>query len=254
LNATTAVFLSVRDKATRLPGKVVHPICGRPAIEHLIDRVKQAHEPDMVVLTTSTHRGDDGLEAIAKKNGIRCFRGSEDDKLVRYRDAAFAHSVDFFAVVDGDDLFADSVFIDQIVGTWKKERGDYIIVDGLPLGATAFGVDRQALIKVIDRKAEDNTEVWGGYFTNFGGLQCRFLSPENSNFARPEWRMTLDYPEDLAFFCAVFDALYRPGQVFSFDEIVRFLNEHPEVAALNRDSQKKYEENLAKAAPVRFDS
>ena len=156
----TAVFLSVRDKATRLPGKVLADICGRPAIVHLIDRLKTARRPDLLVMTTSGHRGDDALADIAAAHGIACFRGSEADKLQRYLDAADKYGVDFIAVVDGDDLFCDVDSIDRIIDDYMSTNADYIICDGLPVGATAFGVRVAALRKVIEIKDEHDTEVW----------------------------------------------------------------------------------------------
>ena len=252
MTGRTAIFLSVRDKATRLPGKVMRPIHGKPAIVHLIDRLKRSREADVLVMTTSGEPGDDGLSTLAAENAIACFRGSADDKLVRYLDAADALGIDFFAVVDGDDLFADWTFVDQIIRDWRRSDADLVIVDKLPIGGTAFGVKTAAMRRVVELKAESDTEVWGGYFTETGLFDCRFLQPEDPALARPDLRMTLDYQEDLDFFTAVFDALYRPGEVFAFRDIVALLERRPDIVALNSSVQQRYEANLKKAAPVRL--
>ena len=254
MSGITAVFLSVRDKATRLPGKVMREIHGRAAIEHLIDRLKLSKEADLLVMTTSTHPDDDALARLAKRNGILCFRGSEEDKLRRYLDAASLHKVDFFTVVDGDDLFADWPFVDQIIRDWRGSNADFIIVDRLPVGGTPFGVRTEAMHRAVELKAEDDTEVWGGYFTDTGYFNCHFLEPEDSRLARPDLRMTLDYQEDLEFFMAIFDRLHRPGEVFGFHEVIALLEAHPEIAAINRGAQQKFEEGLKRSAPVRLKS
>lgn len=247
----TAIFLSVRDKATRLPGKVMKPICGRRAIEHLIDRLKLAHSAGLLVMTTSVNPADDGLAAAATANGISCFRGSEDDKLRRYLDAADKFDVEFCVVVDGDDLFADPICIDRIIAEYRATGADYIICDQLPVGVTSFGVRVAALRRVVELKAESDTEVWGGYFTHTGLFRTRLLEVE-PRFRQPKLRMTLDYPEDLAFFTAVFEALYASGKVFGFDEIMRLLEARPDIAQLNAGVQAKYEAGLKRAAPVRL--
>lgn len=252
MSGKTAIFLSIRDKATRLPGKVMRPICGRRAVEHLIDRLKLANEPDLFVMTTSVNPGDDNLDRVAKDAGIQCFRGSEEDKLVRYLDAADQFGIEFFTVVDGDDLFVDSIFVDQIISDWRSSNGDFIIVDKLPVGATAFGVRTEALRDVVSRKFESDTEVWGGYFTKTGIYNCRLLEPKDPILLRPDLRMTLDYEEDLAFFTAVFERLYKPGQVFSFESIMNLLTENPGIASINAGAQAKYEAGLKKATPVRL--
>lgn len=249
----TAIFLSVRDKATRLPGKVLLEIKGKPVIEHLIDRLKKARIPDIIVMTTSTHPDDTRLVEIAERNRIEWFRGSEDDKLQRYLDAADKYAVDFIAVVDGDDIFCDPVFIDRVIEAFLETGADYIICEGLPLGVTSFGVRLEALRKICSLKAETDTEVCRGYFAETGLFNTLSLEVEEQ-YRRPYLRMTLDYPEDFAFFAAVFEKLYRPGEVFSLNEIIQLLDRHPEIVALNREVQKLYLLHLQLSAPVRLKS
>ncbi len=242
----TAIFISVRDKATRLPGKIYADIVGRPAVERLIDRMRRAREADVVVLCTSTHPDDTKLLATAKALGIEGFAGSEDDKLDRYLRAAERHGVDFMAVVDGDDLFCEPAYIDRIIAEHRAHGGDYVIVDELPLGATAFGISLRGLRRVCERKTQRDTEVWGGYFTTDPSLVARKLAADPAD-RRPDLRMTLDYPEDLAFFRAVAKGA---GPAASLREIIAFCDAHPDVAKINRGAQEKYEAHLKEAAPV----
>jgi spore coat polysaccharide biosynthesis protein SpsF (cytidylyltransferase family) len=241
----TAIFVSVRNKARRLPGKTLHAIQGRSVIEHIIDRVRTAPGADVVVLTTSVHPDDRMLIEVARKNGIEAFAGSEDDKLDRYLDAAKTHNIDFAVVVDGDDVLCDPVAIGRIIAEKKANGGDFIVVDGLPLGVTGFGVDITALAKVVANKKEHDTEVWGQYFVENPAYVSKLLQPPPT-WAHPEWRMTLDYPEDLAFFEQVFAQLYVPGAVFSFDAVVDLLTRKPNIVAINAGVQKAYAENLKK--------
>lgn len=247
----TAAFISVRDKATRLPGKVFLDLGGRPAIERLIERVRQAREPDLVVLTTSVHPDDRKLLDVAARAGVEGFAGSEDDKLDRYLRAADRYGVTFAAVVDGDDLFCEPAYIDRIIAEHRTGGGDYIVVEGLPLGATAFGIAVPALRRVCDLKAENDTEVWGSYFTRPGMFDVRKLQPEADD-RRPDLRMTLDYAEDYEFFRCVYEALSPLDPHPPLREIIRFCDAHPEVAAINRGAQERYERNLRQATPARM--
>jgi spore coat polysaccharide biosynthesis protein SpsF (cytidylyltransferase family) len=242
----TAIFLSVRDKATRLPGKTMAPIEGKPALLHLIERLKTAAKPEMLVVTTSVNPGDDTVEAVARRCGVACFRGSEDDKLQRYLDAAKAYGVAFAAVVDGDDLFCEPLFIDRIIDAYRTSGEDYIICDGLPTGVTAFGIRIDALEKVVRLKAENDTEVWGGYFTDTGLFRCNLL-PVEDRWKRQGVRMTLDYPEDLEFFKAVYSELYRAGEIFTLANVLDLLDGKPEIAAINRGCEAKFQQGMAKA-------
>jgi spore coat polysaccharide biosynthesis protein SpsF len=241
----TGIFISARNKARRLPGKTFHAIQGRSVIEHIIDRVRTAPGADVVVLTTSVHPDDKVLADCAVRNGIEGFQGSEDDKLTRYLEAADKHGVTFAVVVDGDDLFCDPQVIGRIIAEKKAGGGDFVIVDGLPIGVTGFGVDIAALRRVVASKKEHDTEIWGRYFVDNPAYVSRLLPPPPA-WAHPDWRMTLDYPEDLAFFERVFAELHKPGQIFTFDAIVALLIRKPEIAAINAGVQAVYEANLKK--------
>jgi len=247
----SAVFISVRDKATRLPGKIYADLGGRPAIERLVQRMRTCTEPDLVVVCTSTHPDDRRLLETAERCGVTSFAGSEDDKLDRYLRAAERLDVDFAAIVDGDDLFCDPGYTDRIIREHRTSGGDYVIVDGLPLGATAFGVAIKALRAVCERKDESDTEVWGAYFTGRPGFDVRLLAPDPRD-RRPDLRMTLDYPEDYAFFTAVYEALSPTDPVPSLRRIIEYCEGHPDIAALNQGAQERYEAHLREAAPVRM--
>jgi spore coat polysaccharide biosynthesis protein SpsF (cytidylyltransferase family) len=242
----TAIFLSIREKATRLPKKVLLEIKGKTVTEHLIDRLKQAKLPDMIVMCTSTHPDDNVLVEIAEKNNIEYFRGSEEDKLDRYLQAAKKFGIDFMLIVDGDDIFCDPIAIDNIIRKFEDENADYIKYKDLPLGATAHGVKYEALEKVCEIKAENDTEVWGGYFTKTGLFNYILLEAEEE-FRHPEIRMTLDYKEDFDFFNAIFKRLYKPGEVFSLRKIINLVERYPEIPDLNKGVQKKYLKKIDEA-------
>jgi spore coat polysaccharide biosynthesis protein SpsF (cytidylyltransferase family) len=246
----TAIFLSIREKAKRLPKKVLLKIEGKIVTEHLIDRLKTAKLPDKIILCTSVNPADDILVDIAKKAGIEYFRGSEDDKLDRYLGAALEFGIDFMVIVDGDDIFCDADYIDKTIQSFINTDADFIVTKGLPLGAAASGIKLAALKKACEIKAETDTEVWGGYFTDTGLFKVIRLEAEEK-LRHPEYRMTLDYQEDFNFFKAVFDKLYTPGKVFTMGQIIELLEREPEIIKLNSGVQKAYEENLKKSAPVR---
>lgn len=239
----TAVFITVRMKSTRLPKKALAIIEDKTAIEHLINRVKAAKLPDLVVLCTSVHPDDEILVDIAHKNGIEAFRGSPEDKLDRYLQAARKYGIDFIVNVDGDDILCDPELIDKTIEHFKKTDADCIMWRGFPVGAVPIGIKVKALEKVCELKEETDTEVWGGYFTDSGLFKVEYLEAEEG-VKHPEFRMTLDYPEDLEFFREVFKRLYSPGKIFSLKDVVQLLLEHPEIARINQGVQKMYEERL----------
>jgi len=247
----SAIFITVRMKSTRLPGKALLEIKGKPVIEHLIDRLKLAKLPDLIVLCTSTHPDDAVLANVARKNHIEYFRGSEDDKLDRYLNAAQRYSVDFIVVTEGDNIFYEPEIIDGIIELYLRTKADYISCLELPLGTAPHGVRVEALEKVCQIKSETDTEVWGGYFTDSGLFKMEYLEIEEE-LRHPEIRMTLDYPEDYQFFREIFRRLYRPGKVFSLRDILSLLRDNPQLMDINRKAQAAYMEHLKKSAPIKF--
>lgn len=248
----TAIFLSIREKAKRLPKKVLREIQGKTVCEHLIDRTKLARKPDLLLMTTSTHPDDAVLCEIAVRSGIPFFRGSEEDKLDRYLQAAEKFEVDFMVIVDGDDLFCSEEHIDLTIEAYRRTRHDYISQQGLPLGAACFGVRQQALRTVCELKQERDTEVWGGYFTETGLFKVHMIQVQDPILHRPDIRMTLDYEEDLRFFQAVIAGLFQDAAIPTFRQVMTYLGDHPEIVALNQSAQGKYERNLDRARPVRM--
>jgi len=238
-----AIFLSIRDKSTRLPAKVRRIIHGQSVTEHLIDRLKLSQKADQIIMATSNNPQDAWLVSIAEKKGIGCFRGDEEDKLKRYLDAADFHNIDFIVVVDGDDLFSDWHFIDEIINRFQQFNEDYIICDKLPLGVTGFGVKVEALRIVVKNKKEKNTEVWGGFFVNTKQFVPYFIQVP-TEFQRPDYRMTLDYPEDLQLFEKIYDYLYK-GEPILLRDIINLLDTNPHLTEINSEAQKRYELNLA---------
>jgi len=236
----SAIFIAVRMKSTRLPRKALLEVKGKPAIDHLIDRLKTARLPDMIVLCTSTHPDDAILVEVANRNKIEGFRGSEDDKLERFLAAALKYNIDLIAAVDGDDILCDPVYIDKTIDTLIRTNADLVTCDKLPLGTACNGIKVKALRKVCEMKSQSDTEVWRGYFTDTGLFKVIFLEPDDVELIRPDIRLTLDYPDDYELFRQIFEKLYVPGKVFNLREVVSFFNNNPNLMDINKTVHEKY--------------
>jgi spore coat polysaccharide biosynthesis protein SpsF len=248
-----AVFIPVRLRSTRLPEKALIRIKGKPVIQHLIERVKTAKTPELVVLCTTNNPEDSVFIDIARKCNVECFRGSEKDILRRYLDAAVQYKVEFIVNADGDDIFCDPYLIDKTVQSYLEKRASYLRWKDLPLGSSPLGIEVEALKKVCQIKDESDTETgWGMYFTETGLFDVRNLEPEDEELRHPEIRMTLDYPEDLKFVREIFERLYRPERVFTLRDILRAIKQEPSLAEINRGVQEKYWERFNKRAKIRL--
>ena len=223
------IFISVRNSSTRLPNKAILDLCGKPTIQHLIESMMNSRSADKIILCTSDRKEDDVLCNIASCCGIEYFRGSLDDKLVRWRDACKEYEVDFFVNVDGDDLFFDVDLADIVIDQYKNNPCDFI--DGHGLYNDVYGIKATALNKVCEIKDSDSTEYIRLYFTETGIFQTRKIKDIPTKYIKRNIRMTLDYPEDFEFFKRVIEGVSL--EPLTFDNILKFIYNYPETSCIN---------------------
>lgn len=226
---------------------------GKPLIQHLIERVRTAKLPKLIVLCTTIRPEDSVFADIAKKSGIQCFRGSEKDILDRFLKAALEYNVDFIVNVDGDDVFCEPELIDRTAQIFLKTGASFIKWNRLPLGASPIGIKVEALKKAWQMKDENDTETgWGMYFTDTGFFDVKYVEPEDDDLKHPEIRMTLDYPEDLRFVKEIFNRLYEPGKVFTLRQILRLLQKEPRLTEINKGVQDEYWKRFKQRAKIKL--
>jgi spore coat polysaccharide biosynthesis protein SpsF len=234
-----ATLVTARLGSSRLPRKMLAPLHGRTVLEWVIERARLATQTDLLLLATTVEPEDDELAAAAIALGCTVFRGATHDVLVRWRDAARMHGVDLLVNCDGDDVFCDAVHVDRVVEEHRRSGAEYISCVGLPLGAAPLGVALNGLERVCDHKVDENTEGQGRFFAE-PGLVARAEIAAPADLFLPEARMTLDYPEDLAFFGAVLAELSPAGEIPSLVEIVELLRSRPDIVALNSGLNEAY--------------
>jgi len=217
-------------------------VLGRPILEYQIERLKTAKRPDCLVLCTTPGPEDQVLVDLARKNGLETFRGHPEDVVDRMIQAARHFKLDFIVSIGGDDLFADPRCVDLLIEGFAKTGADFLYCPDLPVGGTPFGVKTQALERLAQIKT-GGTDGWERYFKESGLFQVELISPGAPELRRPELRMTLDYPEDFLFFKAVIEELYKPGKIFTLQEVIGLIDRRPDIAALG---QKRAEEWLTK--------
>ncbi len=249
----TAIFVIARLGSTRLPRKMLAPVGdGRPVLEHLIDRMRLSRESDLLALCTTTETVDDELAALAQRCGIECFRGHAEDLLDRFLNAALRFQVDFFAVAEGDEVFGDAEFVDQVIARQRRTGADFVWADGVPIGADSRGVRTEAARQACELKLEAHGEGWTRYFTDTGRFHVERVLVDDPDVTQPHARMTLDYAEDLELVRQIYARLYVPGKVFSLRDVMRLLRASPELLEINRKRVETYAAHTASYPPARL--
>ncbi len=249
----TAIFVTVRTGSTRLPRKCFLDLNGQSVIEFLIRRLKKSRLADTIVLCTTTNQEDGVLCDIARAEGIECFRGSEQDKLERWRGAAEQFSVEFFVTADGDDPFCEPELIDLAFAQYRSSGADFIESEGLAVGSFTYGVKTSALEIVCRIKDTDDTEMMWVYFTDSGRFRTEKLQNVADIFKRPEIRMTLDYPDDFRFFEKIVGHFQEHGaQDFTLRDVITYLDLNPEIVRINQHLQEQFLANQKSKTKLRL--
>lgn len=234
-----ATVVTARLGSARLPRKMLAPLHGQTVLQRLVERLALARRPDLMILATTLEPEDDELVAVASTLGLEVFRGSTHDILMRWRDAAIEHRIDLLVNCDGDDVFCDPLHVDRIAEHYERSGAQYITCTGLPLGAAPTGIALSGLERVCEMKVEENTEGQGRFFAA-SGVVSRAEIAAPAELGHPDARMTLDYPEDLAFFEAVLTELRAVSEIPSLEQIVALLHARPDLVAINSGLNERY--------------
>jgi spore coat polysaccharide biosynthesis protein SpsF len=223
-------------KSARCPGKAVAPLAGKPLLEHLLERVASLGGASRVVLATSVDPANDVLVDLAERLGVAVFRGDEDDVLGRYLAIAKRWNAPHVVRVTGDNPLTDLPLIETLCRRHLEADADYTYVpgDALLMGILSEVISRRAL-ETSHREGEDRhrSELVTLYIKENPEkfrIERAELPPE---LYRPEYRLTVDEPEDVMLMSRIFDRLYEPGRVLHTIQAIQLLDSEPALASIN---------------------
>jgi spore coat polysaccharide biosynthesis protein SpsF len=239
----TEVYVQARMRSTRLPGKVLKPVLGRPMLYYLIERLRQAKEIDEVVVLTSQHKADDEIVAFCQQHRIDCFRGSEENVLERYYQAALQRQPDLIVRVTGDCPLIDPVILDQTIQLFKQNQPhiDYVsntleltFPRGLDVEIFSFTVLKQ--VRQEAKKLEEQEHVTPYIYWNPQLFRLANFK-HSSSLAFHRW--TVDTAEDFKLIRLILENLYPQNPYFRLQDVLNLLDKHPEWLAINQKIMQK---------------
>lgn len=231
--------IQARMTSSRLPGKVLRPILGRPMLDLLLERLARSKTLDSVIIAMTDRPDDDPLQALCEAQHIPYFRGDENDVLGRFEGAirALAPACEVIVRITSDCPLLDPAIVDVQVGWFLENEGslDYASVGKLPRlpnGASVEVFTRAALARALGETSEpyDREHVTPYIQRAEAGFRTG-VTP--APIEAPDFRLSVDTPEDFALVTAVFEALYPANPEFTLADVIAYLETHPEVRALN---------------------
>jgi len=234
----TIAIIQARMGSTRLPGKVLREINGIPMLKHQIDRVEKSKDLDDIVVATSTLSKDDPIAEFCSKNDIRSFRGSEDDVLDRYYRCAKEYSADIIVRLTGDCPLLDPVLIDRTIVLLKESKADFAAntvppdSSKYPNGSDVEVFSMSALERAHKECADphDREHVTFYFWKYDNGFRTAQLQGRKD---LSQYRITVDYPEDLEVVEYIFKEIERRGIFGNLEDIIEIIDARPEMRMKN---------------------
>jgi spore coat polysaccharide biosynthesis protein SpsF len=228
-------IVQARRGSSRLPGKVLEDVAGRPLLARVLERVQASAVVDAVVVATTTEASDDAVVELARDCGAETYRGSIDDVLDRFHGAAAAAGADGVVRVTADDPFKDPEVIDLVAGRLTSDPAlDYVSNTLTP--TYPEGLDIECFTAAALERAWNEARLPSEreHVTPYIWNHPERFAVRNVNLDRDlsHLRWTVDYPDDLEFARAVYERLAdRPN--FSMDDILELLEREPALTEIN---------------------
>lgn len=231
--------IQARTGSSRLPGKVLRPLAGRPVLSWMVRAARAAKGVDEVVVATSSAPGDDAVAELAGTLGVRVVRGSEEDVLSRFVLALTETRADAVVRLTADCPLADPVLVSHVVALWRQDPGlEYVATTlerTLPRGLDVELASAAAL-RTADEEARDHHRVHVTSYLYASDRPFRRLGIVVAP-AADDLRVTLDTAEDAAVIEAVVDRLGDAPP--RWHQVVDLLRRDPQIAAANAGVRQK---------------
>lgn len=241
----TVAIVQARTGSTRLPGKVLLPLAGKPMLYHVIARLRQARLLDDVVVATTQRDGDHVIEEFGKSRGVPVYRGSTHDVLARYVGAADMSRADVVVRITADCPLIDPVTVDRAISQLWLVDGALDCVNvgvggGFPRGLDCEVMTRDALLRIHSLATAPQDREHVTLFMLRQRDQFRVIDlvapPELSG---SHYRLCVDEREDFLLVGTIYERLYRPEAIIDVRDVLSLLAREPQLAAINMNVKQK---------------
>lgn len=235
-------IVQARMESTRLPGKSLLDIAGKPLLQHVIERLSRAERIHEIVVATTDAPIDSPLFEMARQWGVSAIAGDRADVLARYLAAARATGADVIVRVTGDCCLIDPVLSDDVVAAYFDSNAEYAsnwLNRRFPRGADTEAFSRESFERVALHATEPYEREHATPYYYYHPEEFRMVSIEaEGEMAWPDLRLCVDTEDDLRLIREVFDRL-GPDNTFSIRDVVRLLRREPALASINAHVQQK---------------
>lgn len=232
-------IIQARMGSTRLPGKVMKDLCGKTVLAHDIERVRQSKYIDEIVIATTKFKEDDIILKEVSKNGAKVYRGSENDVLSRYYEAAKENKADVIVRITSDCPLIDPFIVDEVLnsnydlvtnaGVYPENR---TYPRGLDVEVFSFDILKKSFQEAIEMYQREHV-------TPFIYENSKNIYYYKNNIDYSKYRWTLDTEEDYKLIEIIYKNLYKGKHDFYVEDISKLFDDMPELFEINKNVQQK---------------
>ena len=234
--------VQARMGSSRLPGKVLMPLKDRPALWHIVQRIKSVELIDRIVVATSTESDDDPIVDFLEwldDPMVRAFRGPHTDVLSRFYLALCDDPPEVVVRVTGDNPLVSMSHLERMIKKLVDEDLDGVDAHYEKTGLTrGFGSEvyrYQALVDAHLLAVDPEEREHVSLFIKRRPHAFEVAYPEPDPELCSDLRLTMDYPEDYELLDAVYRAFYRSGERLECRRVLQWLRERPDLGGANAD-------------------
>ncbi|ELK48292.1 glycosyltransferase family protein [Halobacillus sp. BAB-2008] len=236
-------IVQARMGSTRLPGKVLKTILGKPMLVYQIERMQRSKLIDQLVIATTEHVRDDPIVELCRSVGVACYRGSEDDVLERYYETAAAFDADAVVRLTADCPLIDPNVIDDVVAAYVHrapafQYGSNTEVRTYPRGMDTSVFSFQALEEAYKEAVQPaEREHVTPFIIRHSERYSSFHVTYKRNASSHRW--TVDTSEDFELVKRIIEHLYPSNPGFSMEDVLKVIADHPDWEDINRHIEQK---------------
>jgi spore coat polysaccharide biosynthesis protein SpsF len=240
---STVAIVQARYSSTRLKGKIFKEISGKPMLWHVLNRLSYSKLIDKIVVATTLDKEDDQTEEFCRANHIPYYRGSMEDVLARYYEAARVFNAGTIIRITSDCPLIDPVIIDKMLTEYElvKDLCDYmsnVVQRTFPRGLDTEIFSFNALEKASSeaKTKYEREHVTPFIYTNSALFKIKsYTSDVDYSFHR--W--TVDTEEDFKLVEAIYNYLYKPDQLFFLEDVIKLFDNDPGLIKINQHVKQK---------------
>ena len=232
-----ATIIQARMASTRLPGKVLMDINGKPMLLRVIERIKHSKLNQKIIIATSINKEDDEIYDFARSEHIDVFRGSQSDVLHRYYKAAENFNVDVIVRVTADCPLIDPYVMDLVIQGFLDNNKTIVTNAGIDLDKRTYprGLDVEVFsfdaLLLANKKADQKYQrehVTPYLYQDINGVS---IIMNNVNLSNHRW--TVDTPEDMEFIRKVYSGFDSKLDNLDYKNIILYLENNPDLLKIN---------------------